>query len=65
LGEGAQEVLTREYGNIVFQCDDCGQVLVTNTEDFTVAQGRLQAEGWAARKVAREDWIHHCPGCRV
>lgn len=56
-------MLTREYGNIVFQCDGCDEVLATNTEDFTVAQEKLRAEGWAARKVGPDEWTHRCPGC--
>lgn len=55
-------MLTRIYGKINFECDDCGEVLDSDTKDFDDAMGVLRAEGWRSEKLG-QDWSHYCPKC--
>jgi Fe2+ or Zn2+ uptake regulation protein len=56
-------MLDRQKGNIVFQCDECGEVLETNTNDFDSARNLLKRERWAVEKIDGE-WEHYCSNCR-
>jgi hypothetical protein len=56
-------MMTREYGDIVFECDGCGDCLETGTDDWEEALSRFREEDWRAFKVG-EEWEHHCPDCR-
>ena len=55
-------MLDRQEGQIVFECDACGEVLETEEKEFSEAKRRLDAADWRARKVG-SDWIHTCPDC--
>ena len=55
-------MLDRQHGKIQFCCDVCGDVLDTDTRDFTEARTIMGREGWKARKFGN-DWVHSCTGC--
>jgi predicted RNA-binding Zn-ribbon protein involved in translation (DUF1610 family) len=55
-------MLDRQRGNIVFECDVCGETLDSDTRDFGEAIRALKNESWKARKIG-VDWVHACPGC--
>jgi len=44
-------------------CDDCGKVLVTDTDDFYEAVDYAKDDYW---KVTKQDgeWQHFCDDCR-
>lgn len=53
----------RIHGNVVFECDACGEELDTETPDFASALVMMRAEDWRARKFG-QDWVHSCPDCQ-
>lgn len=46
--------ITRDRGNIVFECDHCGEILEPELKNFNEAQTNAREEGWIARKVGNE-----------
>lgn len=52
----------REYGNIVFICDECGDDLNTGTKDWEEAKEIAGDEGWVPIPDGNT-WIHCCPDC--
>ena len=57
-------MLDRQHGNIVFECDVCGETLDSDTRDFNEALRILKNESWSARKIG-VDWCHSCSDCGV
>lgn len=55
--------IDNQYGNIVFSCDSCGEVLETGTSDFGSARNMLRRASWKPKKIG-DDWVHACPGCQ-
>jgi len=55
-------MLDRQRGKIVFECDKCAEVLITDTADFYEARQMLTDDGWKSRK-AGADWLHYCATC--
>jgi hypothetical protein len=55
-------MLDRQHGNIVFECDGCGDILDTETSNFNAARNMLKRDGWRAIKIGT-DWQHYCTGC--
>jgi len=61
-------MIDRQKGKIVFECDTCDAVLVTNESEFEDARGKFKEEGWRAyiEEEATETkpakWAHSC-GC--
>jgi hypothetical protein len=39
-------MLDRQSGDIIFECDGCGEVLATDTGNFNAARNLLQQNGW-------------------
>lgn len=58
------DVLDRQHGDVVFECDGCGEVLETDTADFGSALNMLKREGWRARKFDNV-WQHYCGACEM
>lgn len=57
-------MLTRNRDNeIVFECDDCGTELDTQTRDFDEARTALREADWRTSKDG-DKWVHHCPECK-
>jgi hypothetical protein len=56
-------MLDRQKGDVVFECDICGNVLETETSDFESARNLLRREGWRTLKVG-DVWMHKCPSCQ-
>jgi hypothetical protein len=56
-------MLDRQHGNVIFECDDCGEVLDTKTSNFEAAHNLMKRQGWAAQLV-NEQWQHFCSQCK-
>ena len=55
-------MLDKQKGDIVFECDRCGEVFDSGASNFDAARGALKMEGWKARKIA-DVWCHYCRDC--
>jgi len=55
-------MIDRQHGQVVFECDDCGQTLETGESDFGDAMNAYKDEGWRSKKE-RTGWLHLCPDC--
>lgn len=55
-------MIHRVKGTIQVECDDCGDVLDTDTNDFQEAQAHMRTESWKACKVG-DVWTHSCLAC--
>lgn len=51
-----------DRGLIVFECDDCDEILETGTDTFSEAIEKSRAEGWSAKRY-EGGWEHLCRGC--
>lgn len=51
--------VTRDYGDVVFECDTCGEIIETHTDDFMDALSFAKGEGWIVSKDG-DDWVHFC-----
>jgi hypothetical protein len=56
------DVIYRQHGLIMFECDSCAETLSTDTDDFDAAWFEARSEGWRARKIG-ERLEHQCPNC--
>lgn len=55
-------MLDRQKGDIVFECDGCGEVLETGTGDFDAARNLMRREQWSSVRVG-VTWQNFCPQC--
>ena len=55
-------MMTRIHGQVHFECDDCGDVLDTESKDFDSAVLILKNENWSSEKIG-DVWRHCCPLC--
>ena len=55
-------MIDRQGGDIVFECDECGESLESETSDFNSAWNLAKRDGWRAKKIGTE-WCHECPNC--
>jgi hypothetical protein len=55
-------MLDHQKGEIKVECDGCGEVYDTGTDDFNDVRTLLKRDGWSIRKIA-EEWVHFCPRC--
>lgn len=55
-------MMDRQKGDLVFECDGCGEVLETDTSNFEAAQSVLKRNGWKPEKN-NDIWEHYCNGC--
>lgn len=55
-------MMTRIHGKIQFECDDCADVLDTETKDFQEAKAAFRAAGWRSTptKGVWRDLCHEC-----
>jgi hypothetical protein len=69
-------MLSNESGNFVFQCNDCGEVLQTETSNFDAARNLLHQHRWRVitseetpeedlSKQNHEESRHFCPHCET
>ena len=61
-------MLDRQFGQIIVECDACGDTLQTETKDFAEAREVMQREGWKVRAEGHGRsavWYHGCPQCGV
>lgn len=56
-------MIDRQHGAVIFECDNCSEVLETGEDDFMAALAVMRRENWKAVKVG-DDWVHSCPECR-
>ena len=52
-------MIDHQYGDIVFECDACGETLETDSSDFDEANILRRRAGWSAQKLQNE-WLHFC-----
>lgn len=53
--------LTRDAGNIVFECDNCHETLETGTSNFDEARQVLENDEWRWRRFpGSSDFKHFC-----
>lgn len=57
-------MIDRQGGDIVFECDQCSNVLETEQADFNSAWNLAKRQGWHTKKIGTE-WVHTCPNCYV
>lgn len=57
--------MTRDYGEIVFECDsdNCLEHIETGTEQWENAKQVFDRAGWRAVHM-HGTWEHYCPTCR-
>lgn len=54
----------REYGEIIFECDECGALLDTHTKDWQESKSVLERDNWSyARDDDTNEWLHFCETC--
>jgi hypothetical protein len=53
----------REYGDVTFECDDCGVLLTTKMSDFYEAWQHAKDEGWTVERNPKKAWTHRCIEC--
>jgi hypothetical protein len=53
-------MIDRQYGFLIFVCDDCGNAHVTGTKDFEKAWAEAKEEGWTATRKSAGGWTHWC-----
>lgn len=56
-------MLDRQKGDVIFMCDECGEVMDSGTSDFDSALNLLKRERWQIKKIEGE-WEHRCPNCK-
>lgn len=54
--------IERQHGEIIFECDECGDTLDTFTKRFDDALAVLNDAGWMAVKVD-DHYEHVCDKC--
>ena len=55
--------IDRQKGDLIFECDGCGEVFESNTSDFNSAFNMAKRAGWRARKI-NDVWSHYCDCCQ-
>lgn len=51
----------RQYGRVIFICDDCGESYEASSRDFTEAWAEAKDEGWTVTHAHRDaPWVHWC-----
>ncbi|HXJ15152.1 MAG TPA: hypothetical protein VNH19_23005 [Candidatus Limnocylindrales bacterium] len=51
-------------GEVVFECDGCGETFELGDPDFTTTWNAAKRDGWTTRKIGK-DWIHTCGDCNI
>jgi hypothetical protein len=54
----------RQHGQIVFECDACGDTHESGTTDFHDAYADAKDAGWVSFKNDEGDWEHRCEACK-
>lgn len=57
-------MVTKLYGDVVFECDSCDETFETAQADWNSAWNMAKRDGWKARKIGNE-WSHTCPACNI
>ena len=56
-------MIDRQHGNLIFECDTCGETGDTDVDEFAEAWAVAKRDGWRTRHVGN-DWLHVCPDCQ-
>lgn len=56
-------MIDKQYGKLIFICDECDESLETDTKLFAEADALRKEEGWIATKSRSGNWTHTCPMC--
>lgn len=55
----------RASGEVIFECDECGEEYPGGTLSFQEVVDELKADGWRIRKDEETgEWTHECPECK-
>lgn len=46
--------------DIVFNCDNCGELIDTETKSFRDSLDFIKSEGWIISKDEEGKWMHFC-----
>ena len=57
-------MITRQYGEITFECDACDDTIETGESEWNDAMVDFRRLGWRSEKVG-VDWTHLCPKCQT
>jgi hypothetical protein len=49
--------------SISFECDECHEVFITSTDDFSQALDEAKADGWTPHEIEPRVWTHTCSHC--
>ncbi len=55
--------LSKDHGDLVFECNTCEATLTTNQAQFSAAMTLGRRNGWKAIKRGSV-WEHACPKCQ-
>ena len=55
-------MINRKHGELVIECDTCGEEDEAEGDDFHEAWDYWKGFGWRAYKSG-DEWEHSCPGC--
>jgi hypothetical protein len=55
-------MIDRQNGDLVFECDTCGETFESETSDFNSAWNQAKRDGWRVKKIGTQ-WVHSCPNC--
>ncbi len=57
-------MITRQFGEIAFECDACDETLEPGESEWNDAMGAFRRDGWRSEKVG-DEWTHLCPNCQL
>lgn len=55
-------MISRDHGDLIFECDTCGETLETHDDEWSIAWNMAKCDGWTSRKQGT-GWQHHCGTC--
>lgn len=55
-------MISKNRGELVAECDNCGEEFLGYTLDWYEFICDLKDEGWKIRKDV-DEWLHFCPSC--
>lgn len=53
--------ITRDDGDIVFNCEECPEYFEAETAQFMDAVDAVKKAGWLI--IRTSEWEHRCPSC--
>lgn len=56
-------MISRDKGEIVFNCDNCSEYFTIDSDDFYDTLNALKKTKWQFQKEKDGGWSHYCPTC--